>query len=347
VQDPVWPISQEAADVLAAPDFDPVAVMSNRQEPDHGRIRKYTLKGFSNRRNKLLEPYIRRRSQELIDAMLEHGSPADFIAEVAHPLPAEVVFRFMGFPESDDAQLKEWCGNRLAFSWGQPTPEQQVEIANDMLAYWRYVREFTAAKQAHPADDYASELLADHAANPDDLTYREVESILYGLSFAGHEPVTLMLGNALLSLLPRRDDWNALCADPESVPGALEEVIRWNSPQTGWRRVTTRDTTLGGVDIPKDTQIFLNLAAANHDPELFDEPEEFRRERPNARLNISFGKGNHFCLGAKLARFEATIMLEELVQRVPTLELVDDQDVARFPNISFRGPSRLLVRWGA
>lgn len=350
VQDPVFPISADAAAVLAAPDFDPVAVMSNRQEPDHGRIRNYTKLLFSNRRIQTLEPYIRRRANELVDDMLAAGAPADFVASLAYPLPGEVVFRFIGFPERDDQQLKDWCANRLAFSWGQPTPAQQVDITTNMLAYWRYVREFAAGKRDEPgddgpADDLASELIGYHLANPDDLSYREVESILYGLSFAGHEPVTLLIGNALESLLPRRDVWGQLVADPGLVPKALEEVIRWNSPQIGWRRVTTRDTTLGGVDLPAGTPIFLNLGAANRDPRAFDDPDGFDIGRPDAAKNISFGKGNHYCLGAKFARFEARIVLEVVLDRLPTLALVDDRATDPFPNISFRGPSRLHVTW--
>ena len=347
VQDPVFPICDEAAAILAADDFNPVAVMSNRPEPDHGRIRQFTKKGFSNRRNKLLEPWIRRRAAELIDEMLASPPPADFVAALAYPLPGEVVFRFMGFPEADDEQLKAWCANRLAFSWGQPSPAEQVAIAENMLAYWRYVREFTAAKLESPADDFASELLADHLAHPDELSYREVESILYGLSFAGHEPVTLLLGNALRALLSRPDDWQAICDDPARIPAALEEVIRWDSPQVGWRRITTCDTTLSGVEIPAGTQVFLNLAAANHDPRQFDDPEPFDIDRADARNNISFGKGIHYCLGAKFARFEARLVLEELTRRVPGLELVPDQQIRPFPNISFRGPTELLVTWDA
>jgi cytochrome P450 len=347
VQDPVFPIGERAAAVLGADDFDPVAVMSNRQEPDHGRIRQFTKKGFSNRRSRTLEPYIRRRANELIDDMLASGPPADFVASLAYPLPGEVIFRFMGFPEADDERLKAWCANRLAFSWGQPTEAEQVAIAENMLAYWRYVRDFTAAKADDPGDDFASELLADHRANPDQLGYNEVESILYGLSFAGHEPVTLLLGNALRALLTRRTDWNAICEDPALIPAALEEVIRWDSPQIGWRRVTTRDTTLAGVDIPAGTQVYLNLAAANRDPREFDDPEPFDMGRPNARNNISFGKGIHYCLGAKFARFEARLVLEVLTQRVPSLTLVPDQELQTFPNISFRGPTELQITWDA
>ncbi len=345
VQDPVFPICEEAAAILADPSFCPVAVMSNRQEPDHGRIRQFTKNGFTNRRNKVLEPYIRRRAEELIDEMIAEGSPADFIAAVGQPLPGEVVFKFMGFPEADYSQLKEWCGDRLAFSWGQPSAEEQVAIAEKMVAYWQYVQEFTAAKKGNPADDFASELLADHEAHPDDLTYREVESILYGLSFAGHEPVTLLLGNALSTLLPRRDDWDALCADRDLIANALEEVIRLDTPQIGWRRIANCDTTLGGVDILKGTQVYLNLAAANHDPDEFPDPESFDIHRRDARNNISFGKGKHFCLGVRFAKFEAKIVLEVLTEKLPSLRLAGGHEFETFPNISFRGPTRLDIAW--
>ena len=102
VQDPVFGICNAAHEVLAAPDFDPVAVMSNRQPPDHGRIRQHTKNGFSNRRMRLLEPYIRRRSGELADAMLASGPPVDFVRCFGHPLPGETIWRFIGFPTSDD-----------------------------------------------------------------------------------------------------------------------------------------------------------------------------------------------------------------------------------------------------
>lgn len=345
VQDPVFPICDAAAAVLSTPDFDPVAVMSNRQEPDHARIRNYTRSLFSNQRIQTLEPYIRRRANELIDQMLAQGSPADFVASLAYPLPGEVIFRFIGFHESDDERLKDWCANRLAFSWGRPTPDEQVAIAENMLAYWRYVREFVAQKADDPGDDLSSELIGYQRDNPDDLSYREVESILYGLSFAGHEPVTLLIGNALMSLLPRRDRWDALVAEPSLLAAALDEVIRWNSPQVGWRRITTCATSLGGVDLPKGTQIYLNLGAANRDARAFDAPDEFDIHRSDATRNISFGKGIHYCLGAKFARLEARVILEAVIDRLPTLALVGDQPVEPFPNISFRGPSRLEVTW--
>ena len=345
VQDPVFPIGEEAGAVLAAPDFDPIAVMSNRQPPDHGRIRQHTKPGFSNRRMKTLEPYIRRRSTELADEMSRGGQPADFVRQFAHPLPGETIFRFIGFPESDDEQLKQWCSDRLAFSWGKPTSSEQVVIAEKMLSYWRYCREFVAAKHRNPGDDFASELLSAHDADEHDLTYREVESIVYGLSFAGHEIVSHLLSNSLLCLLPRRQAWDEMCADRSLIANALEEVLRFESPQTSWRRATNVDTTLSGIDIPAGTNIFLSLGAANHQPDHFDDPATFDIHRANARNHISFGKGIHFCLGARLAKFEATIMLEVLTEMIPSLRLVDGQDLTRFPNITFRGPKELQIAW--
>jgi len=345
VQDPVFPICERAAEVLGVDDFNPVAVMSNRQQPDHTRIKQYTKEGFSGRRMKVLEPYIRRRSHELIDAMVEKGSPAEFVSSFGHPLPGQTIFRFIGFDEADDEQLIRWTSNRLEFTWGKPSEDEQVEIAEKMLNYWRYCREFVARRQEERADDLTSELLDAHAANPDDLAYREVESIIYGLSFAGHEIVSNYLSNTLLCLLPRRDDWQALANDAALIPNALEEVLRYESPQTSWRRMTTQDTTISGIDIPAGTQVFLSLAAANREPGLFEAPDDFDIKRKTARKHISFGLGIHFCLGARLARLEGQLAVEALAERLPNLKLVEGQSLDYAPNITFRGPRQLMVEW--
>jgi cytochrome P450 len=294
---------------------------------------------------KVLEPYIRRRSHELIDAMLDAGGPAEFVSAFGHPLPGQIIFRFLGFPESDDQQLMRWTANRLAFTWGKPSEEQQVEIAGNMVQYWRYCTEFVAARREERADDLTSELLAANEAMPEELSYREVESIVYGLSFAGHEIVSNFIANALRCLLPRRDDWKALIADPGLIPNALEEVLRFDSPQTSWRRVTRIDTTLHGIRIPAGTQVFLSLGAANHESAEFADPAAFDIHRDNARRHIAFGQGIHFCLGARLARLEGQIAIEALSQRIPGLRLVADQNLRFSPNITFRGPVELYVDW--
>ena len=283
----------------------------------------------------------------MVDAMLAGGSPADFVKAVGHPLPGETIFRFIGFPEGDDQKLKDWTTNRLAFTWGQASDAQQVDIAEKMFAYWRYCVDFVAMRQNDPADDFTSELLAAHKSDPEDLTYPEIESIVYGLSFAGHEIVSNMLSNGLISLLTTRRFWEELCADRDLIANAVEEILRYNSPQTSWRRVASVDTELAGYKIPAGTQIFLSLGSANHDAAVFDDPETFDIHRENARANIAFGRGIHFCLGNRLAILEATITLETLTEKVPSLDMVEDQEFEFFPNFTFRGPSELWLKWDA
>ena len=345
VQDPVLPLCAAAAEILAAPDYNPIAVLSNRPRPDHTRIRKHAHAGFSSRRMGLLEPFIRRRCETLVDAMLARGAPAEFLGAVGFPLPGETIFRLLGFSQSDDARLKEWTTSRLTFTWGKASDDEQVDIARKVLAYWRYCVSFVKARRAEPADDFTSELLAVHDADPEELGLREVESIVYGLSVAGHEIVTNYLSNALITLLANRKHWDELRADPELIPNALEEVLRFNSPQTSWRRLATRDCQLAGYEIPAGTQIFLSLASANHDEAQFQDPGTFDMHRTNARAHISFGRGIHFCLGNRLAILEAIITLETLIERVPSLALVADREPGYIPNFTFRGPKELWLTW--
>lgn len=345
VQDPVFPICKEAADILSAEDYNPVAVMSNRQPPDHMRIRKYTQAGFSPRRMQVLEPVIRKRAEALIDNMLAGDSPAEWVSAVGNPLPAETIFRLIGFPEKDDEQLKYWTNNRLAFTWGKTDEAYQVEVARNLLAYWRYVAAFVEMRKDNPADDFTSELLADHAENPDDLSYIEVQSVIYGLSFAGHEIVRSVISNALLCLLGERQNWERLCEDPSSIKQAIEEVLRFNSAQTGWRRITACDTEFRGYHLPKGTPVFMSLAAANHDPRVFEDPDHYDMDRKNARKHIAFGRGPHICLGRLLAKLELQTVLELLAKKVPSLRLVVGQELRYLPNFSFRGPGTLYLTW--
>ena len=122
-------------------------------------------------------------------------------------------------------------------------------------------------------------------------------------------------------------------------------MLRFNSSQISWRRITTRDTSISGVEVPAGTTVFLNLAAANRQADVFCDPDNFDIRRPDANQHISFGKGVHYCLGAKLAKFEAQTVIEILARRLPSLELVEGQEIDYFPNITFRGPTELHVTW--
>ena len=347
VQYPVVPICEAANAILAADDYNPLPVLSNGKQPVHARVRKHAQAGFSGRRIRILEPFVRQRCENLIDTMIADGAPANFVSSVGFPLPGETIFRFIGFPEEDDQKLKEWTTNRLAFTWGKTTDDEQIEIAENMLTYWRYCVDFVKRRFDDPADDFTSEMLAAHKSDPDDLALKEIESVVYGLSFAGHEIVTNLLSNGLINLLSNRDQWDKICADPGLIPKAVEDVLRIDSPQTSWRRIAVEDTEIAGYKIPAGTEIFLSLASANHDEELFENPERFDIFRENAGAHISFGRGIHFCLGNRLAILEATIALETLVNRLPSLDLIKDQTFSFYPNFTFRGPAELWLTWSS
>jgi len=146
-------------------------------------------------------------------------------------------------------------------------------------------------------------------------------------------------------LLPRREVWQEICADRSLIPNAIEEVLRFNSSQISWRRLTTRDTRIAGYEVPAGTAILMNFASANRQADRWDDPDTFDIHRPNANRHISFGKGVHFCLGAKFAKLEVQLVTEILAERIPSLRLVDNQNFDYVPNITFRGPTKLQVAW--
>ena len=240
------------------------------------------------------------------------------------PAPASIVFSFMGVPE-DWPRLKAWCGSRATLAWGRPEPGEQVEHAR-IGRVPRLPARARAAKAGARADDYASALLAIHDEDPDALTHEEIASILFSLSFAGHETTNYLIGNLVRRLLEDRARWDAVVADPALIPGAVDETLRFDTSVPAWRRVTTRPVTLGGVALPEGAKLFLWLAAAGRDPAVFPEPDRFDPRREDAHHHLAFGKGIHYCAGASLGKLEARLALEGLTARFPRLALVADRD---------------------
>ncbi|MEY2532097.1 MAG: hypothetical protein QOF29_7 [bacterium] len=342
---PLVQLEPEAVRILLEGGHRPQPSMVSLDEPAHGRLRRPAGRALTPRRVAAMEPRIRATTDELLDAV-DPSAPFDLVSTLTFPLPATIIFSFMGVPEEDYAQLKEWCGSRAVMAFGRPAPEEQVEHAESMAAYRRYLRGLVAAKADDRADDFASALLAIHDEDPEALTHEEIASILFSLSFAGHETTNYLIGNVMRRLLEDPARWDALVADPALIPGAVEETLRYDASVQVWRRVTTRPVTLGGVDLPEGAKLFLWLAAAGRDPAVFAEPDVFDVRRENAKRHIAFGKGIHFCIGAALGKLEAQIALEALTSRFPALRLVEGQELTFHPNISFRGPQALWVRAG-
>jgi len=341
-QAPLVPIVPEAQQILFAGGHRPAPSMVSLDEPAHARLRKPAARAFAVKRVNDMLPTIRRVAAELLDAVRD-AREFDVVGALAFPLPATIVFSLMGVPERDHPQLKRWCGYRAALSWGRPAPADQVEIATNMAAYRAYLRGLVDAKVGERGNDLTSDLLAIHDEDPERLTIAEIASILFSLSFAGHETTTGLIGNTVRRLLEDPSRWDAIVSDPDLIPAAVEESLRFDPSVPVWRRVTTRPAVLGGVDLPEGARLFLWLAAGNRDPSVFPEPDRFDMRRANADQHLAFGKGLHYCLGANMGRLEARIAIEELARRFPRLRLVDGQRLDFHPNISFRGPQRLLV----
>jgi cytochrome P450 len=213
-----------------------------------------------------------------------------------------------------------------------------------MAAYRSYLRELVATKAIARQDDFASDLLAIRDEDPSTLTDEEIGSILYSLTFAGHETTNALIGNVVRRLLEDPARWESVVANPALIPGAVLETLRYDPSVTVWRRVTKKAVTLGGAHLPAGAKLFLWLAAAGRDASIFPEPETFDVQRENAAKNLAFGRGIHYCLGAALGKLEAEIALEILTHRFPRLCLIDGQNLSFHPNISFRGPQALWVR---
>ena len=255
------------------------------------------------------------------------------------------LFGLIGFPSEDAEQLKSWCDNKLEVNWGRPSLKYQQRAATNMSQFWCYCERFVTARLSDQADDLTSELIRQRETDEDALNDRELTSVIFALSFAGHETTTNLIGNTLRQLLSRPELVRAIQADPSVIDRAVEETLRFDSSVVAWRRVTTKPTIIGGVEIPEGAKLMLSLASANRDPGQFADPETFDISRKNSRTHLSFGKGAHFCMGQHLARVEARIVIEMLVARLPGLRLSEEQQWRFPPNISFRGPKELQVEW--
>jgi cytochrome P450 len=340
---PLVQLVPEAVEILLAGGHKPQPSMVSLDEPEHRRLRSPTVRAFTPRRVADMESRIRATIDELLDAVDASGA-FDIVSALTFPLPASMIFSFMGVPKEDWPTLKEWCGSRAGLAWGRPLPDEQVFHARNMASYRGYLRGLVAAKTEDRGDDFASALLAIHDEDPEALTHEEIASILFSLSFAGHETTNNLIGNLVRRLLEDPARWERVLAEPALIPSAVDETLRYDPSVPVWRRMAKQPTRVAGVDLPEGAKLFLWLAAAGRDPDAFPNPNVFDLERPNAAKHLAFGKGIHYCLGAALGKLEAQLALEALMERFPRLRLVEGQTIPFHPNISFRGPQELWVR---
>jgi hypothetical protein len=341
---PITPPCPAATRALADGGLRSIPTLTNVDPPAHTRSRRIAQAAFSPRRVSEIEPFVRRLVRRFVDERL-HDRQAEIVSALTWELPALVIFEILGVPPSDVAAVKEGSANRLLFMFGRASEAEQIDSATGMAAFWRYCEALAEDRRAAPRQDFTSDLVHTPDQTGVPLTQQEVSTILFGLLVAGHETTTNLLGNALRRLLEDRARWEEIAADPATIPGAVEEVLRYDSSVIHWRRRTTVPVTLSGVDVPAGADVLVCIGAANRDPEVFDRPDVFDLHRANAHEHLSFGSGAHLCLGAPLARLEARVVLEELAATLPGLRLRDGQSYEFMPIIGFRGPRALHVEW--
>jgi cytochrome P450 len=310
--------------------------------PDHTRLRKLVSKAFSPRVVKALEPDI----AALVDGLLDRAAEADrfdAVDQLAHPLPVAVICRLLGVPIEDEPQfsaastvLAQGLDPFATFTGETHGLEERLQAGMWLRGY---LRDLLERRRAHPGDDLMSGLIAVEESG-DQLTEDEIVATCNLLLIAGHETTVNLIANAILAMLRHREHWTALGADPGRAAAIIEETLRYDPPVQLVSRVAGADMEIGDVRIPKGDIMMLLLAAAHRDPAVADRPDEFDPTRGTIR-HLAFGHGPHFCLGAPLARMEATVALSAVTRRFPDAQLAGEPTYK--PHVTLRGMARLDV----
>ncbi|MFI1912629.1 cytochrome P450 [Nocardia sp. NPDC020380] len=310
--------------------------MLNSDPPDHTRLRKLVVKAFTPRRTAELKPRIEELTNALLDD-LEGKGEVDLLAAFANPLPVQVICELLGIPFEDRASFQYWTKVLVGLLGDQPDREK---AAAEMAGY---LRAQIAAKHAHPGDDLLSALV--HASEDGDaLTESEVIAMSFLLLVAGHETTVNLIGNGTYNLLRNPSQLDLIRADPATIPNAIEEFLRHDGP-VSWAtlRYTAEPIRLGPTEIPAGEYLFVALGAANHDPTRYPHSDTLDITADTS-AHIAFGYGIHYCVGAPLARLEATTAFTALLTRYPHLRLADQAFTPTWQaNLVLRGLAELPV----
>ncbi|GHD49742.1 cytochrome P450 [Streptomyces galbus] len=298
--------------------------------PEHRKLRTLVSQAFTPRVVHGLAPRIEAICARLFDGVADRDR-FDLVDTLAYPLPIIVIAELLGVPAEDHRLFQEWAatlfgGDQLGDSLDMADLERALEaIAPTVREMNGYVLDHIRRRRADPGDDLTSRLLSAEVDGTR-LEDQEIVGFVALLLVAGHITTTALLGNAVVTFDRHPGTLAALRQDPARVPVAVEEVLRWLPPFPELGRRTTRTVELGGHEIPADTLLMVHLGAANRDPSRFTSPDVFDPARdPNPHL--TFGHGIHFCFGAPLARLEARIALQMMMDRFPTIAVPSYDDV--------------------
>jgi cytochrome P450 len=313
----------------------------NLDPPDHTRLRRLVSLAFTPSSIERLRPRIEGLVDGILDRAAERGS-MELVDELAFPVPFQVISDLLGMPTEREAEIREWSQTLTAAI--EPTADEttlvHAEAAVELLG--GYLDEVIADRRSHLGDDLLSQLLVVEEAG-DRLSPAELRSFVVLLYVAGHETTVNLIGNGLLALLRNPDELRRWRDDPSLDATAIDELLRFDGPVQQTVRIPIEAVRYGDVEVPAGSTVMTVLGAANHDPAMFEDPEALRLDRPNAGRHLAFAAGIHYCLGASLAKLEATVAISSVIRRFPDVQLAGEPHWR--DRFTIRGVDRLALGW--
>jgi cytochrome P450 len=310
--------------------------------PEHTRVRGLAAAAFTPRRVAQLRDRIQEITNSLIDSVLPDGR-MDVMEAIANPLPAIVTAEMFGMPSEDHRMLKDWSQDFAEMLGNfQHNPGRAARVLTSLEAMTAYFSDAVRRQATHPTEGLIN-ALATAEVNGDRLTEDEVVANIIVTMVGGQETTTNLIGNGLLTLLRHPDELQRLREDPSIMPSAVDELLRYESPSQHTARLAREDGELGGKEIKQRDAVIAVMAAANRDPERFEDPDRLDLTRPDNR-HLAFAWASHFCFGAPLARLEGQIVLTTMLDRLHDLRM-NEGPVEWRPNLGLRGLTALNVQF--
>ncbi|MEC7915960.1 MAG: cytochrome P450 [Actinomycetota bacterium] len=333
--------------------YERIGTMLTVDPPEHTRYRRLVSQAFTPKAIAELEPTIRDLAGQLIDqliAVTADGNPTDFVNGFAVPLPVAVIAKALNVPDNRLADFKRWSDASVAGIGTNISVDERLAADREVIEFQKYFAEQLELRREEPQDDLLTDLLnasidkdADEGIDSTALEIAEMLSMIQQLLVAGNQTTTHLLGEMLLLLDEHPEEWSRLASDPAYGKDVADEALRLAAPTQGMFRVVTEETQIGSTVLPAGSRVVLLYAAANRDPDMWRNPDDFEPGREGLAKHLGFGKGPHYCVGAGLARLEARVVAEELSKRLATISVTNRSEIRYIPSFVLRGPEQIQV----